>query len=116
MVKPQLLEEKPIMLSMLKEKLAEIKEREKELNFRSNKTDEYLSTLNILPAKKAKELAKKLADAEIPRLKEEYISKIVDLLPNTVNDVKLLFQVSILTLSADNIKKIVELVNEYAKQ
>lgn len=116
MVKPQLLEERPLSLAELKEKLSHIKEREKELNFRANKTDEYLSSLDLLSIKDTKELMKKIEALEIPRMKSEHIVKIVDILPRSANDIKLLLQGSILTLSAENLKKIVDVINEYPKQ
>ncbi len=116
MVKPHVLEERPLLLAELKEKLGSIKEKEKELNFRANKTEEYLVSIPVLGAKDAKELAKKLANLDIPRMKQEHIVKIVDLLPHTGNDVKMVLQNSVLTLSAESLKKITDVVAEYAKQ
>lgn len=116
MVKPHVLEERPLLLAELKDKLAVLKEKEKELNFRANKTEEYLSSITVLSGKEAKELAKKLADLEIPRMKQEHIVKIVDLLPRTANDIKMVLQNSVLTLSAESLKKITDVVAEYTKQ
>ena len=60
MVKPELIEEKPITIVELKQELTAIKKRDKELGFRSNKTEEYLSQFVELDTKKADELRKKL--------------------------------------------------------
>ncbi|MBI4441240.1 hypothetical protein HY639_03670 [Candidatus Woesearchaeota archaeon] len=113
MVKPQLLEERPISLAELKEKLTKIKEKDKELNFRANKTEEYLASIQVLSAKEAKELEKKLVALDIPRLKQDHIVKIIDILPRTVNELKVVLQGTLLSLSADNLKKVVDAVNEF---
>ncbi len=56
MAKPEILEEVPVDMAELKEKLAMIKERDGELNFRANKTEEYLGQFVTLDSKKIKEL------------------------------------------------------------
>lgn len=117
MAKPQLLEEKALSLAELKDKLQHIKEKEKELNFRANKTEEYLNSITVLSTKEARELSKKIADLNVPRLKPEHIVKILDLLPRSANDCKLILQNSGLTITAENLKKITDLIKEhYQKQ
>lgn len=114
MVKPQILSEIPISMSDLKEKLVEIKKRDGELNFRSTKTEDYLNQIDcILGVKQADELKKKIEGLEIPRLKSEHIIKIIDVLPTTEEHLKMILSGYILTISQANLKKIVELVNEY---
>ena len=115
MAKPEILKETPITIAELKEELDRIKKRDGELNFRANKTEEYLAQFNILSSKKADELKEKLVKLKIPRLKEEHISKIIDLMPTTVEGLKVFFQGYTLTISQDNMKKIVGAVGEFAK-
>jgi DNA-directed RNA polymerase subunit F len=118
MVKPQLISEAPISMAELKAKLAEIKKRDSELNFRATKTEDYLNQItdSILSADKTEHLKKKLDELQIPRLKPEHITKIVDILPTTEEQLKLILQGYILSLSAANLKKVVEVVNEYVGQ
>ncbi len=44
----EVIEKKAITMSELRDKLAEIKERDGELSFRAQKTDEYMSELSLL--------------------------------------------------------------------
>lgn len=113
MVKPSILSEKPITITTLKSNLTKIKERDGELNFRANKTEEYLNEFVTLDDNKAAELADKLEKLKLPRIKEEHIIKIVDMLPETVNDLKAILQGYTITVNNENAKKIVETVKEY---
>ncbi len=93
-----------------------IKKRDGELNFRAGKTEEYLNYFATLKAKEADELAQKIRDLEIPRLKEEHIIKIIDLLPDDIEEVKLTLQGYPLTVTKENIKKIADVVSKYIKK
>ena len=113
MTKPTILEETPINLSELKESLTNIEKRDKELNFRSNKTKEYLDIFNLINRPKSKELEKKIRGFDIPRLKDVHIQKILDLMPTSVDDLKAVLQGYTITVKNENFKKIVDAVNEY---
>jgi DNA-directed RNA polymerase subunit F len=62
---------------------------------------------------KAKELFDKLNKLNVPRLKENHIVKLVDLLPITVDDVKLVLQGYTITVNQENIKKIAKTIEEF---
>lgn len=111
-MKAQVVEEKPIPMALLKQKLEE-KMKKEELNFRANKTLEYLQQATILDTKKAEELLKKIEALKIPRIKEDAIVKIVDLLPETPEKVRLILADA--TISKENIDKIAKTVSEYSK-
>lgn len=113
MTKPEVLSETPITMVELKSELDKIKKRDEELNFRANKTDEYLSQFLEVSTKKGKELKEKLVSMDISRLKEEHITKIVDVMPQTVEELKVLLQGYVLTVSQDNMKKIIGVVKEF---
>ncbi|MFH1054327.1 MAG: hypothetical protein V1740_07950 [Candidatus Woesearchaeota archaeon] len=115
MVKPTIISEIPISMADVKEELEKIKKNEKELNFRSKKTYEYLAQFTKLNKKKADELKENLNKLKIPRLKEEYIIKILDLMPTTVDDLKSVLQSYTVTISNENMKKIVNVINEFNK-
>ena len=59
-----------------------------------------------LTHKQAKELYDKLISLSIPRLKDEHIHKIIDVLPRNVDDVKLILQGFVITVTKDNSLKI----------
>ncbi|MBD3249261.1 hypothetical protein GF336_04415 [Candidatus Woesearchaeota archaeon] len=112
-MKPKIIEEKPIPMAELKKELDSIKKEDEELNFRANKTDEYLSQMTKLSSKKAEELKGKLEGLNISRLKDEFIVKIIDTLPGTVDELRVLLQGYIVSINQADMKKIVELVKEY---
>lgn len=113
MTTPTVIQETPITMAELKNELAKIRKRDKDLNFRANKTEEYLKNFNVLDAKKAEELYEKIVKLDIPRLKDTHMKKIVDILPKTVEDLKVVLEAYPITVTQDNMKKIVSLVANY---
>ena len=109
----EIISEKAIPMADLKEKLKKIKERDKELNFRANKVEEYLDMFVKMKEKDAEGMIKKLEALNIPRLKPEHIVKIIDLMPETVDDLKVILQGYTLTVNKENMAKIVEVVKEF---
>ncbi|MDO8643101.1 MAG: hypothetical protein Q7R76_06005 [Candidatus Woesearchaeota archaeon] len=109
----KIISETPIMLAQLKEDLARIKQRDGELNFRASKTEEYLNQFVGLSGEKAEEIAKKIESLDIPRLKPEHIAKIVDLMPNSLDEMKTILSSYTITVSAENVAAIVEAVKPY---
>lgn len=113
MAKPEILSEHPITLIELKQEMEKIKARDKELTLRSNKTEEYLNQFAKLAPKKAEELKSKLESLNITRLKEEFVVKIIDTLPATVNELKTLLQGYIVSLNQKDMEKVIEVVKGY---
>lgn len=103
-----IISEKPINMYQLKEELEKIKKRDGALNLRANKTEEHLS--QFTHSKKAKKLEEELFKLDIPRLRDQHIHKIIDVMPATVKDLKVVLQGYTLTISNDNMKKIVDIV------
>jgi DNA-directed RNA polymerase subunit F len=114
--KPEILEETPIPMFELKTEMSKIKKRDEELNFRAQKTDEYINTFVTLKQTEIKALLEELKKMSIPRLKDEHLFKIIDLMPTSPEDVKLLLQGYTLTVSQDNQKKIAEVVKKYVPE
>ena len=109
----EIIEEKPIPLAEVKEELSKIKREGEEEGFRITKTKEYLDVFAKVKKDKIDELMKKIKELNIPRLKEEMVVKIVDLLPDTEEDLKLIIQAYPVTISSQNIKKLIETVKEF---
>jgi DNA-directed RNA polymerase subunit F len=107
-----ILNEKPITMAEVKEELEKIKKESGELNYRANKTHDYLQEFSKENFQKAKSLIKKIEDLNIPRLKEEHIVKIIDTMPKFAEEVKALLSGYTITISQENCKKIAEAVKE----
>lgn len=113
-MKPEIIEKRPLNISLVREEIKKIKKRDgEELNFRATKTEEYLKEVAKIKAKDAKELAKKLEELKIPRLKPAYIQKIIDVLPLNEKHLKVVLQGYTLSVNAENQKKIFKVVKEY---
>lgn len=110
----QIISEVPINSYQLRKELESIKKRDGELNFRANRTEEYLNEITIL--KNAEEIFDKLVSLNIPRLREQHIHKIIDITPTTLNELKVVLQGYTLTLSSESMKKIVDTINEFLEK
>lgn len=110
----EIISETPINAYQLKEELKNIKKRDKELNFRASKTEDYLNA--VLDLKAAEDLYKKIEGLKIPRLKDVHIHKLVELLPQTPQDVKVVLQGYTLNITNDSMKKIVDAINGFSEK
>ena len=113
MSRPEVIEKDPITMAELKGQLKNIEKRDEELSFRGNKTMDYLNEFVDLSDKKAKEFGDKLRELDIARLKEEFIHKIIDGLPRSVEELKVLLQGYTLSLSSEEMQKVMGVVKEY---
>jgi len=113
MSNPEIISETPVSLFELKEELAKIKKRDKELNFRANKVEEYLGQFVHLKDKQYAELKEKIEKLQVPRLRDQHIFKIIDLMPASIDELKIILQGYTITVNNDNLKKIVEIIAEY---
>ena len=114
MVKPEIVTENPVSMIEIKKELEDIKKRDKELNFRSAKTEEYLNQFLEHDPKVYEDIKKKIEAFKISRLKPEMLVKILDLLPRTVDDLKAILQGFVVSLSNEDIKKIIKVIEETA--
>jgi DNA-directed RNA polymerase subunit F len=114
-MKPVIVEEKEVPMFEVREEFKKIMKRETEPNFRLQKTDEYLNAFTFISLKDGKELLDKLRGLNIPRLQEKHIIKIVDVMPKNIEELKVVMQGYTLTVSNDNLKKIMDTVKEYIK-
>ncbi|MBT4540266.1 hypothetical protein HOC35_02015 [Candidatus Woesearchaeota archaeon] len=115
MTKPNIIEEKPISMFDLKEELDKNKKDMGELNFRAERTSEYLDEFLKIKSKQGKELIEKLKELNIPRLRDQHLFKLADIMPHKPELVKLLFQGTPLTITDESCKKIVKIIEEYRK-
>ena len=114
-MKSQIISETPISLQEIKSILEKAQERDKELNFRAQKTIEYLQQTSQSDDKKAKELVKKLTDLSIPRMREQHIFKLAAIAPTNVKDVKTVLQGYSINLTNEQLKKVADTIAEVVK-
>ena len=89
----------------------EMKKRDKELNFRAKKVEEYIKA--VPKVKDYEKLAKELEDAKISRLKLKHITLIVNIFPSDVDSLRTVLSGENITLKDEDLKKIIEIVNKY---
>ena len=116
MTKPKILSEEPMAMVDIKQQLAAIKKKDKELNFRANKTEEYLGQFVDITAKQAEEIRAKIEKLKIPRLKDVHIIKILDTLPSSAQQLKTILQGYTLTITQENLKKITDITKDYISE
>lgn len=116
MTKPTILKEEEMPMFELSEEIAKIRKRDPELNFRVQKTEEYLNVLMRLKPKEARSLVDKLRKLNVPRMHDRIIYKIVDILPSNIEELKVLVQGYTITVNNDNLKRIVKTVSEFLPQ
>ena len=113
-MKSKIISERAITTADVRVLLDKVKEKDGELNFRAGKTYDYLNQCAMLDAKAAKKLEETLAGLGVPRLKDAHIKKLVDVLPITSQDVKMVLQGYAVTVTEENLKKLAEALAEAA--
>ena len=102
-------EKKTVTLSFVKKEISKIKEP----NYEQKLTKEYVNKFSKLNWGDTQKLIKDLEEAEIPRLKEKNIVKLIDIMPENLDEIKALMAKETITLSKENIQKILELLKKY---
>lgn len=106
----EMIGENPLSLVEVKERLAEIKKRDKELDPRALKVEEYVH--KFANEKKTKDLAEKLRKLDVSRLKERNIKKIIDIMPQDADSLKSIFTGDNLTLKQEDLQKIISVIHD----
>jgi DNA-directed RNA polymerase subunit F len=71
----------------------------------------FIKKFNELKPKEAKELKKKLNDLEIIKIREEQVSKLIDTLPDSTEDINKIFVD--MGLNEDEKKRVLDTIKEY---
>lgn len=114
MSKPEMLEKHAMNIVQVKAALEKIKETEPELNFRAAKTHEYAEDFAKISLADAAELYEKMKGLEIPRLKDTHMHKLIDIMPTSEKQVKIVLSAMNLTPTAEQTKKLADVIAEYA--
>ena|SRR3989344_6250115 len=100
--------EKPITAVELKERLMNISKRGIELKDKAAKVKGYLDALVDVKLQKMEELKKKIGELNISRLKERHIVKIIDIMPQDMDSLKVLFIGENITVKQEDMQKILD--------
>jgi DNA-directed RNA polymerase subunit F len=115
MTAPEFVEEKTVSLVDAKKLLEKVEKRDLELNYRSNKTKEFLDIFaSILTDKQGDELRQKLLDLKLTRLRDDHITKIVDFLPTDLEQLKVVLQAYPLSMPKKDQEMIIDVVKGFA--
>jgi len=111
-----LIEEKPVSIpevnKILKEKEKDYTEYGIELGYEQKKALEHAGKFSKLGVKDARELAVKLSSLELA-LTPDRVVKIVELMPADVDDVRAIFAKERFKYTEEDIKKVIDLVDQY---
>ncbi|MBU0470502.1 MAG: hypothetical protein KKA62_00145 [Nanoarchaeota archaeon] len=113
MTNPQFIEEKPLTLAEVKTTLESIQGRDENLNYLSNKAKDFLEHFVSTSVKQKEELYKKLSDLNLTRIKDEHLCKIIDFMPVTVDDLKVVLQAYPLSLPKKDQEAIVSAIKGF---
>lgn len=109
MAKYEILSEKAITFPELKEALIKIEKRDETLSFRGNKTKEYLGQVTEMKPKDAKDLKKKLEELGVMRLKEKQITRLINVMPQDLDSLKVVLSNDSVS-SKEDLKKILDVL------
>lgn len=110
MIGKKITDEKPVPLAKVLEILEKQKKRG-ELEYGQRLAYDYSQKFAGLDAEKAEELVGELLKLE--KLKRHQAVALVDLMPETADDVELIFMKERTRLEEEDIKKILELIKKY---
>ena len=108
----EILSEKPMSIPELKERLQEIKKRDKELTPRATKALDYLTQFSKLKNNKIIALKEKINALNIPRLKERHICKLIDIYPQEMDSLKAIFTGENIQPKQEDLNRILTLLSE----
>jgi DNA-directed RNA polymerase subunit F len=82
-------------------------------NENSVELNKFIKKFSRIDLKKAKELRLKLEELNLMKIKSDYISKIIDILPETNEDINKIF--ADISLDENETQRILDTVKEYTK-
>jgi DNA-directed RNA polymerase subunit F len=110
----KIISETPLSMVDAADKLKAIKKRETEIGNRATKSFEYLTAFVHVDKKKADDLASKIVALNIPRLRDRHIVKIIDMMPQDLDGLKIIFTGDNITIKPEDLKRILDVIKENA--
>ncbi|MFH1450451.1 MAG: RNA polymerase Rpb4 family protein [archaeon] len=112
MIGKRLVSQEPVSLAEVKDLISE-KKKQGELSYEQNLTLEYCKKFSKLSTKDTVKLVGELMQNE--KLKKENAIGLADVMPNTPEEVKLVFAKEHFVLGNEEISAIIETLNKYRK-
>jgi len=103
---------KPVSMAEAKNVMASI-EKDKELSYEQKLALEHLNKFTALDASEAKKLLEEISG--VLRMSEETKIQILNLLPKTPDELRMIFTRENFSLKDNEIKKILEIIKKYLK-
>ena len=115
MANPEFVDQEPLTIVELAQVMSKIEKRDPELGFRATKVKDFVEHFpSVLSKKQAEELQEKLVGLDLTRLKIEHITKIIDFLPTTLDDLKAVLSSYPLSLPKKDQESIIDVVKGFA--
>ncbi len=109
MAEIEMLEEAPLTLVEVREKLENMKKGQ-DLSFRGNRTHGYVTKFAKGKQAEVEEMKKKLKALDIVRLKDRHIAKIIDICPEDPETLKAILSGESITVKQEDLQKVLECV------
>ena len=110
----KIIKSQPLTLSAVGEELKPKTKRE-EIPPIQQKVLEHATQFSKLNKSQEHKLIEELKTLEIPRITEEHIVTIVNILPRSINELKIIFAGSKTTITPENLEKILQTLRKYEK-
>lgn len=113
---PEIVQEEALSVYDALKEIKAIKKRDEDVSLRVGRCEEFINNYSPLSEKAAGEIKKKILELDIPRLRDEHICKLIDVLPVSEDDIKMVLSRYSLTIKAENVAKIEAVFAEYRKK
>src|SRR3989338_927148 len=113
MAEIEIIKQEPFAASEVKAELEQMQKKKKELNYRSKKVFEYINLFPSLKAEDSKAVKQELFGLEIGRLKEKQVIKLLDILPETEEEIKITLSGENITVKPEDARRIAEVIKKY---
>ncbi len=107
----RILEEKPLTLAEAKEILTELEKERDALGYEQKVTLDFMKTYVQLKKEDAEQAKKELKE-KLPELKEHHVAMLINILPETVDEVRILFSKERVELDEEKMKQILEILDK----
>lgn len=108
-MRPTIITKEPLSLNEVSELLSDL-EKNGELSPNQQKIKDFTSKFNKLNKEKTVSLIEELKKAEVPRLTEDTIIEIVNIMPQNETELKTVLMRNRLTISKENSDKILSII------
>lgn len=108
----EVISKEPVSVSEV-ESLMEKKVSETELTYREEKISEYMKKFSQLSQENFEKAKEEILSLEIPRLEEEHIIKIIDIMPKNGTELRAIVSHSGTVLVDESVNKILDVLNKY---